>query len=119
MDVAYAITKKWTIKNSFDDMTAQFFKSKGFFWNIANMFGKNKGPHELPTLRGDSKVWNDIVNSHREKSLVKKAASVGADHTDAFTTPTKEAKAEQIKAIRMKLSEKKEETESRKRAKLD
>lgn len=101
---AYSITKQFELIDNFSDMKA--YVQQG----LKDFFLKAQGPHVLPCISGNSRVFNNLVKlAVEQQKVAEDQAAAGpssgssAQSLEAFQTPLKDQQRQKLKEAREKM----------------
>ena len=113
------IAGTWELAKNFDDVAAEYFRTKLQKYKIQTMFAANKGPNAMKQMKGSDKHFGELAKSaHAEVAVANALRTVSAMDLTSFKSPQKDAKKEGTKRCREVLKLRSDEAEKKRRASL-
>ena len=105
----YTITKQFELIDNFSDMKAYVQQGLNKYC-LKDLFLKAQGPHVLPCISGNSRVFNNLVKlAVEQQKVAEDQAAAGpssgssAQSLEAFQTPLKDQQRQKLKEAREKM----------------
>lgn len=119
IDDAYHTNNTWSLRNNFDDLGAQLWRTKAQQFNCKDFFTAGKSPYKVPLVKGAGEALEVLAIAAAAK--LKEEDSKGKVLEQAkhdYRSPVTKAKAEGTKRAREALLRKADEVDARRRARL-
>ena len=109
----------WELAKNFDDMAAEYFRTKAQKYKIQTMFGPNKGPNKMKQMKGNDKHFGELAKAaFAEVAAANALRKVSEQDLSSFKSPQKDAKKEGTKRCREVLKQRADEADKKRRVSL-